>query len=84
MSNATDELRDARRANLEVKHSLQTVSEKLAELKAAVVGSELTRAGKVAASARGHIDAALEYLNAAHDAHQALGRCLRNTSKEAA
>jgi DNA repair exonuclease SbcCD ATPase subunit len=84
MSGAKDELRDARQANLEIKTSLQTLSERLTELNAAIEAGEFMRAGKVCVSAQYEIDAALEYLNAAHDAHQALGRCLRTTIKVAA
>lgn len=74
---ASEELRDARSANLEVKTSLQTLSEKLADANAAIQRGDRTRAAKALTFAAKEIDAALEYLNAAHDAHRALGRYLR-------
>lgn len=80
MSKAADELRDARKANNEAKVSLQTIGEKLAEAIAAIRADDQPRAIKVLGFASKEVDAALEYLNAAHDAHRAIGRCLKTPS----
>ena len=79
MSDATEELADARRANLEVKTSLETISEKLAQANAAIQSGTRRSASKALAFAIAEIEAAHGYLDAAHDAHRALGRCLKAT-----
>jgi len=77
MSNATEELKDAREANLELKDSLQTLSEKLDKAKVAILSGDRGSAAKAIDFAAKEIDAALGYSDAVHDSHQALSRCLR-------
>ena len=80
MSNATEELQDARDANLELKGSLQTIRETLAKATTAMQTGDRPAAKKALDFATNEIDAALGYSDAAHDAHQALSRCLKTTT----
>jgi len=84
MSNAKDELRDARRANLALKTALSLLADKISEAQTATVGRDRETAMQALRKAADYTEEMHGYLAAALDAHHSLGRCLSETTPEAA
>jgi hypothetical protein len=72
MSNATDELRDARRALRELATSVSMMADKLTEAHAAVAARNIGMATELLRNASDYVDEMHGYLAIARDAHRAL------------